>query len=275
MNISTPNREASMGNADDLNSQWADMLARWAIPERLLTAAARSPYFFDPAVFTVAADASLARTEDTPSDAVAREALSPGDTVLDVGVGAGAASLRLDAVHITGVDPSGALLRAFQDRATRRGTEATAVEGRWPDVAPLVPVATVAVCHHVVYNVPDLAGFATALSQHAERRVVIELTAVHPMAWMAPYWEAVHGLTQPDRPIARDAAAVLGVLGFDVHEVRWNRAVQMMGETGEDQVARIARRLCLPDERLDELRQLVAATPPPQTRDVVTLWWDR
>ena len=263
-----------MGRGHDANTRWADMLARWAIPEHLVASAARSPYFFDPAVFTAAADATLARVEDTPSDAAAREALPPAGTVLDVGVGAGAASLRLDARHIVGVDQSIELLRAFRDRATRRGIEVTVVEGRWPDVAPFVGVAGVAVCHHVVYNVADLAGFSTALSQHAERRVVIELTAVHPMAWMAPYWEALHGLAQPDGPIADDAVAVLTALGFDVHETRWRRATQMIGETGEDGVARIARRLCLPAGRLDELRHLVAAIPPPPEREVVTLWWD-
>jgi hypothetical protein len=70
--------------------------------------------------------------------------------VLDVGVGAGAASLRLGAGRIIGVDPSVELLRAFAGRAARRGIEVTAIEGRWPDVAPDVPVADVAVCHHVV-----------------------------------------------------------------------------------------------------------------------------
>ncbi len=82
--------------------------------------------------------------------------------MLDVGVGAGAAGLRLDGGHVIGVDSSGELLRAFQDLAARRGIEVTTVEGRWPEVAPLVGITDVAVCHHVVHNVPDLATFAKA-----------------------------------------------------------------------------------------------------------------
>ena len=249
------------------------MLSRWAIPDDLIAAAPASPYFFDPAVFVHAADQAIARADDTVSDRTAREALPPNGTVLDIGVGAGAASLRLGAARVIGVDPSSVLLDAFVERAAHLGTAPTPVQGTWPAVAPETPLADVVVCHHVVYNVPGLADFARALAEHASRRVVIELTAEHPMAWMRPYWAALHGLEQPDRPTADDAVAVLAELGLDVRHQRWQRRYQMIGETGDDQVARIARRLCLPTERHDELRQLLAATPPPGDRDVVTLWW--
>ncbi len=251
------------------------MLRRWAVPEDLVAAAADSPYFFSLAVFTAAADAALDRHDDTVSDSVAREALPDGGTVLDVGVGAGAASLRLPAGHVIGVDPNAELLDAFRTRAARRGMRSTAIQGGWPDVASQTPTSDIAVCHHVVYNVADLAGFAAALTSHAARRVVVELTAAHPMAWMAPYWLALHHINQPDRPTADDAVAVLTELGLDVHQLRWRRPVQMIGENDADATARIARRLCLSPDRHDELARLLARTPPPTTRDVVTLWWER
>jgi SAM-dependent methyltransferase len=257
----------------DANQRWAAMLRRWAIPEDLVAAAAEPPYFFSVAVFTATADAALDRRDDTPSDSVAREALPEGGSVLDVGVGAGAASLRLPAGHVIGVDPNAELLDAFRTRAARRGMMSTLIRGEWPDVASETPITDVAVCHHVVYNVADLAGFAGALTSHAARRVVIELTATHPMAWMAPYWLALHHISQPDRPVADDAVAVLTRLGLDVHQRRWRRPVQMIGETDDDATARIARRLCLSPDRHDELARVVARTPPPTTRDVVTLWW--
>ena len=239
------------------------MLAEWSIPEPLIADAPESPYFFDPQVFIEIADASLAREEDTPSDAVARDALPGSGSVLDVGVGAGTASLRLNPGHVMGVDPSGELLTAFTERAARHGIVATAFEGRWPEIAAEVPLADVVVCHHVCYNVADLAGFAAALSSHARNRVVVELTTVHPMTWMAPYWEAMHGLRQPDRPTVGDAIEVLTALGADVREQRWKREYQMLGETGPHQVDRIARRLCLPPARHGELAALLAAIPPP------------
>src|SRR2546430_198889 len=80
---------------------------------------------------------------------------------------------------------------------------------------------------------------------HAARRVVVELTTIHPLAWMAPYWLAVHGVAQPDRPTVDDAVDVLDSLGLDVQQHRWQRQLQMIGESDADQVARVARRLCV------------------------------
>jgi hypothetical protein len=174
---------------------------------------------------------------------------------------------------VIGVDPDAELLEAFTTRAARRGMRSTAIQGAWPDVESRTPPAHVAVSHHVVYNVADLAGFATALTAHAERRVVIELTAVHPMTWLAPYWKALHGIRQPDRPTVDDAVALLTGLGLDVRQQRWRRPVQMIGENDAAAVARIARRLCLPADRHDELARVLARDPPPTERDVVTLWW--
>ena len=249
------------------------MLEEWAVPDHILAGAPASPYYFDPQVFTDAADAALDRTEDTPSDRVAREALPPGGAVLDVGCGAGAASFRLRPGRVVGVDQSGPLLEAFRQRAARLGIPAVTVEGRWPDAAAEVAEADVVVCHHVVYNVPDLVAFLRALDAAARARVVVELTAVHPMAWTAPYWQALHGLGRPDRPGAADAVAVMHELGFDVSYQRWERNYQMIGENADDAVTRTARRLCLPASRHDELRRLMAATPPPAQREVVTVWW--
>jgi SAM-dependent methyltransferase len=257
----------------DANQRWAEMLAGWAIPEPLMASAPERPYFFDPAVFTAAADAAVRRHDDTPSDRVARVAVGTSGHVLDVGVGGGAASLRLGAARITGVDPSEALLDAFSSRAEGLGIAPVSIRGTWPEVAPRAPGADVVVCHHVVYNVADLAPFASALTEHATSRVVVELTAVHPMAWLAPYWEALHGIDQSDRPVADDAVAVLEELGLPMRREDWSRPIQMIGEAGDDRLRRIARRLCLRPDRLDELRQLLDEVPPPTDREVVTLWW--
>jgi SAM-dependent methyltransferase len=262
-----------MAEPGDPNARWAQMLSQWAIPEEMVAAAPEPPFFFDPQVFIDAAGEALARADDTPSDVAARDALPARGTVLDVGCGAGAASLRLGAASVVGVDPSAALRDALSERAAVLGIEVSAIQGVWPQAATEAPVADVAVCHHVVYNIADLAAFAAALDQHARQRVVIELTAVHPMAWMAPYWEALHGLGQPDRPIADDAVAVLLELGLDVRQERWSRRYQMIGENGDQSLLRIARRLCLPPERHDELQRVLAQRPPPHDREVVTLWW--
>jgi SAM-dependent methyltransferase len=249
------------------------MLADWAVPTEILEAAPESPFFFHPGSFIGAAEEAVARAADTPSDAAARQALGPGGTVLDVGCGAGPASLGLRPSRLTGVDPSLPLLTAFATGAARLDIEASVIEGRWPESAGRAEAADVVVCHHVLYNVADLAAFATALSGHARRRVVVEMTASHPMAWLTPYWMALHGLDRPERPIAEDAVAVLEELGLVVDRTRWRRRYQMIGEHGDDAIARLARRLCVGPDRHEELGRLVAAAPPPEDREVVTLWW--
>jgi hypothetical protein len=107
----------AVDRAEGANLRWAAMLGGWAIPDELVAAAPESPYFFDPEVFIEIADTALERREDTASEAVAREALPPSGTVLDVGVGAGAASLPLNPGRVVGVDPSRELLAAFAERA--------------------------------------------------------------------------------------------------------------------------------------------------------------
>lgn len=95
-----------------------------------------------------------------------------------------------------GVDPSSALLDAFAARAARIGIAHTEIRGAWPDAATETPIAEIAVCHHVVHNVADLASFARALTDHAADRAVIELTAVpDDMA------DALLGRAAQDRPI--------------------------------------------------------------------------
>lgn len=253
--------------------KWGETLAQWAIPTELIDAAEESPYFFPTEVFTATADSALARDADTVSDAVALEALGTGGTVLDIGAGAGAASLRLRPDHVTAVDSSVEMLEAFAERADRVGIPHREVHGTWPQVAFSIEAVDVVVCHHVVYNVADLAAFASAIDAHRSRRAVLELTAVHPMTWMTPYWKAMHGIDQPDRPTADDAVAVLRALGLPVNRSDWKRELEMIGELDEHAVARIARRLCLDPERIPELRAVLDDTPPPQLRDVVTLWW--
>jgi SAM-dependent methyltransferase len=254
---------------------WAEMLSEWAVPEHLVAAVPESPYFFDPKVFIAIADEAIGRAADTPSDSEARRALPAEGSVLDVGCGAGAASLRLQPDQVVGVDSSSELLAAFAERAIKLGVESAAVEGRWPEVAAQTSAYDVVVCHHVFYNTPDLASFVTALHRKARSRVVVELTAVHPMAWMAPYWEAMYGVDQPNRPVAEDAVAVVvEQLGVEVRQARFVRTYQMIGENGDEALARIGRRLCLPANRYDELRVVIATTPPPAEREMVTLAWD-
>src|SRR5262249_53234074 len=128
------------------------------------------------------------------------------------------------------------------------------VRGRWPEVADRVPPADVVVCHNVFYNVADLAPFVAALTAHARRRVVVELTNQHPMAPLNPLWHRFYGLDRPSRPTAADAVSIVEALGLVPHSQAWQRAA-LAGSNEADLVDSTRRRLCLPPERTEEVAQ--------------------
>jgi SAM-dependent methyltransferase len=266
-----------MGGAAD---RWREGLLTWAIPPEILAAVADSPWAIPADIFARRADTSVAAPEGA-SYRRAREAVGEGGSVLDVGSGAGAASLPLGC-PITAVDVSPEMLAALSTRAQRLGLPAHTIEGRWPDVARQTPVVDIVVCHHVAYNVPDLGPFVAALTEHARRRVVLELTANHPMAALNPLWTAMHGISRPSGPTYRDAINVLRELGIDPQMESGPRPPRPEYPSFDDLVAITRRRVCLPPEREAELAQTLLRLgvdpqhprdlPPPQDV-VVTLWW--
>jgi SAM-dependent methyltransferase len=256
--------------ADD----WAEALASWAIPEEILAGAPADPWAYPVGHFIHAAEVALER--ETPSVRRALGGLPVGGTVLDVGCGAGAASLPLaqHASAIVGVDESAAMLEAFAERAGALGIAHFEIEGRWPDVADRVVATDIVVSNHVLYNVAEIVPFARALTGHARRRVVVELTAEHPRSWESPLWRELHRIERPLRPTADDAIEVLTDLGYQVSVDRWSRAALFAAAPKDELVAMVRVDLCLPPERDAEIARVLEANPPPGERGMVTLWWD-
>ncbi len=262
--------------------RWRERLEAWAIPDEILARAAQSPWTQPTEVFARRADAALANPSGL-SYRLAREAIGDGGTVLDVGCGAGAASLPLGQ-EIIGVDTDERMLAQLRDRAERAGLRVTAIHGRWPEVAAHTPVADVVACHHVAYNVPDLAEFARALNDHARRRVVMELSPTHPTAPLNPLWTALHGLARPTGPTAEDAVDVLREAGLEPRQGVSPRPPRPSYRDFDELVSVTRRRLCLSPDRDDELRAELLRLgvdpehprdlPPPGGDLVVTLWWD-
>src|SRR6202035_5495984 len=97
---------------------WRDAMVEWAIPDCILKAAPESPWGFPIELFRSRAELA------TPGDLSyanrrARDGLPAGGTVLDVGAGAGAASLPLRPRYslIVAVDSAPAQLAAFRRQA--------------------------------------------------------------------------------------------------------------------------------------------------------------
>lgn len=262
--------------------RWRDALHGWAVPEEILAAAPESPWTLP--VECLQERAAVTQLRTSPALARALEALPRDGTVLDVGVGPGAASLPLAsyASQLIGVDRNEELLARFRTAATATPARVETVLGDWPAVAHRVPVADVVVCFHVLYNVADLAPFVAALSAHARQRVVVELPQCYPFAWMNDLWWHFHQLERPHGPSADDAAAALVELGVAYEREDWQQPRWGGFRDREDAIAMVRRRLCLSPERDGEVAEALGDrltyrdggwSAMPDTTSSVALWW--
>jgi SAM-dependent methyltransferase len=268
----------------ELLSRWHSDLAAWAIPGHITAGVAESPWVLPRQVFARRAD-RMRLAPGGPSYERAWEALVPAGSVLDVGSGAGAACLPLAPriTTLTAVDTDETMLGLLAQRAVSAGMTPQVVRGRWPEVAALVPPADVVTCHHVLFNVPDLEPFVTALSGRARRRVVIETTAIHPLVSLNPLWLRFHGLERPEAPTASDVLDILAAMGLRPGHTEWSRPAEADYQSMAELVDVTRRRLCLPAERAGEVEAALVelGTDPGHPtdlgssgREVVTIWWE-
>jgi cyclopropane fatty-acyl-phospholipid synthase-like methyltransferase len=263
--------------------RWRSALADWAIPQEILDAAPESPWQFSARTFAVRADRALHEPAATPSRRRALEALPEGGSVLDVGSGAGAASLPLlgRTSRLIAVDSGQDMLDELRARVPA-GVDLTLLHGSWPDVAAQVEPVDVVVCNHVAYNLPDLDVAVRRMTDKARRRVVLELTKEHPRASQNYLWEIFHHIQRPTRPTSDDAADVVREAGFAPTVEEWTPDdLTLTSDDLGHMVESVRRYLCLGADRDPEIaaaleprlvrRDGVIGLPP---RRVVALWWD-
>ncbi|HEX7404732.1 MAG TPA: methyltransferase domain-containing protein [Candidatus Nanopelagicaceae bacterium] len=251
--------------------KWKRSLAAWAIPAEILAQAEESPWIHPPALFGVPE-----KIEMTPSHLRAFEVMPEGGTLLDVGCGGGIAAFAVTppAGHVIGVDHQPEMLEMFSANARSRNIVSEVYEGFWPAVASMVPRADVVATHHVVYNVSDIEPFIQELDAHARKRVVIEMPTAHPLASMSQAWKYFWKLDRPTGPTAQDLMSVLGELGIKAQIEIW--IGQMRVDRDLDEATKFMRiRLCLPLRRESEVREFLAYSPMPLTRELATIWWDK
>ena len=257
----------------DAATRWGDRLERWAIPEEILAQAPVSPWQQDTAMFVV--DDTLDR--NTPAAEIARAVLpASGGSVLDVGCGGGRAAMSLvpPAERVIGIDQSPAMLAEFTRAAATVGARSMTIEGRWPDVGDVTPAADVVVCHHVAYNVADIEAFLLALTAHARLAVVLVLPPRHPLSAWNDAWRHFWGLERPTEPTADDLAEILAGLGLDAE--RWDVPRPPLARAADDATARVAsarRRLCLTEDRDDELAAYLDTHEPRWSETNVVFRW--
>lgn len=262
---------------EQLAERWRAALAAWAPSPGTPPERSRPP-----AVAEYAARLDLAaQAPDRPLFQRAAEALEPPGSVLDVGAGAGAASVPLAdrTTALTAVDVDDRMLAEVSRRGREAGMAVTTVQGRWPEVSPDVVDVDVVVCAHVLYNVADVACFVDALTARARRRVVYAFTEVHPQSWVAAVRERVLGVSRPTGPDARDAVALLEALDLGV---RVERGAQTpMPVDLDSMVTAVCARLQLGPERADDVRAALVdggvdpdrPLHPLSRVDEVVCWW--
>jgi SAM-dependent methyltransferase len=268
----------------ELLERWRADLTSWAIPEEITAAATESPWVLPRQVFARRAD-RLSAAPSGPSYDHAWAALDPPGSVLDVGSGAGAACLPLipRATRLTAVDSDPGMLDALAARAAALGLPARCMPGAWPDAAARLPAADVVTCHHVLYNAPVLAPFVAALTAHARRLVVAEVSAEHPLVSLNPLWLTFHGLRRPLSPTADDLLDILTMMGLRPGHQRWRRPGGHDYASFAELVDVTRRRLCVAADRAAEVASaLVTLGADPEHpvdlgssgREVVTIWWN-
>jgi len=267
-----------------LLQRWRSDLAAWAIPEHITSAVTESPWVLSRSLFARRAD-RLATAPSGPSFQRAWAALDPPGSVLDVGCGAGAASLPLlpRCTALTAVDSQPDMLDLLAQRAEAAGLRPRLVTGTWPAASAEAGQADVVTCHHVSYNVPEIEPFVAALAAAARRVVVVEMTAAHPLVSLNSLWLRFHGLIRPTGPTADDLLAILHAMSIPAKAERWQRPGGPDYESFAELTEITRRRLCLPPERAEEVSRALTdsgvdpgqpADPGPPGREVVTIWWE-
>lgn len=248
-----------------------------------MAATAESPWILPRTVFARRADREAAAPSG-PSFEHAWAALVPPGSVLDVGSGAGAASLPLlpRCTALTAIDTEQDMLDLLAERAAASGLKPRLVAGRWPDAAAEAGIADVVTCQHVTYNVAGIEPFLAALTASARRIVVIEMTAAHPLISLNQLWLRFHGLVRPVRPTADDLLAILAAMGISAGHQSWRRPGGQDYGSFEEMTDVTRRRLCLPQDRAGEVaKALMESGVDPghpvdlgsSGREVVTIWW--
>lgn len=249
---------------------WSKNLQEWAIPQHILDAAPESPWIHPVSTFTPTGDLFV----ETPSRLRALEALPDGGSVLDIGCGGGRAAFGLTppAQHVIGIDHQQGMLDVFTEQARQRKVECSTVLGDWPDVSEQTPHADVVVCHHVLYNVQNIAPFIHALSEKARKRVVVEIPQHHPLSSLSGLWKEFWNLDRPTHPSSADAVDVIRACGYDPHFENFTQE-HGIRPVSDDDVRFTRIRLCLTPDRDNDIRQYLQRNPV-TSRALTAIWWD-
>jgi len=260
-------------------ARWRSALESWALPDALLAQAEESPYGFD---YDFWQREPVVPVAPSPTKRVIRSLLDTGDVLLDVGAGIGGSSLWAteDGIHVIAVEKNPEAVQTLRLRAAGRSVEV--IEGAWPAVAAVTPVADVALAAYVVHGVLDIVPFLEALHTKARIAVVLELPETHPRRGLAPLFVAIHGLDLPMGPTVDDLVAVIReALDLDPTIEIWSQPTTLWFDSWEEAARFYRRRAIVPAGRTSDLMALLdamliqdgAVVRPSEIRQLACVWW--
>ena len=172
-----------------------------------------------------------------------------------------------------GVDHEREMLSMFAQNAEKREISCQVFEGFWPEIADQVPMADVVLCHHVLYNISEIGPFLLGLDSHARSRVVVEMSTCHPLSHHSGAWKHCWNIDRPTTPTSEDVLEFLKEIGIKAEIHYWSGKLRdQIDIDQENDFIRV--RLCLPPERLSEVRDYFLDNPSPMHRELATIWWD-
>jgi hypothetical protein len=148
--------------------------------------------------------------------AVLASYVGPDDVVIDVGGGGGrfGLPLALRCREVVNVDPSAAMLAAFEANARRADiANVRTVRAEWPVASP--PRGSVALVCHVTYLTREIVPFVEALQVAGPRRVLVVVGHPPPPSATPALFELVYGEPEEVVPGYTELVAVLREIGVE------------------------------------------------------------
>jgi ubiquinone/menaquinone biosynthesis C-methylase UbiE len=184
--------------------------------------------------------------ESAPDDTVERlaEMISPEDTVLDVGAGAGRLAVPIadHCAHVTAVEPSEAMRERMAStvEAWQVGN-VDIVASRWEEAD--VDPHNLVVCAHVVYTVTEIESFIRKLSKHARKKVALISFERPATATYHPLWSHVHDEQRIELPSLAQIEKLLSEMSINFEKTMLQEWISRSFGSREQALAECEARL--------------------------------